>query len=379
MPEQDQDNTALDQLREAAQQLEKFRQIVESADSAVVSINEAHEVVYMNRAAERMFGYSREEIMGGDLAPLIPEEHRERHRSYVERYIRTRQARLIGHTAEVEGQRKDGSRFPMHLSISQAEVAGGELFTAIMRDLSPEHDLAEQVRKSQRLAILGEMVATVSHEIRSPLTLIGGFARQLKKEPELSDKALHKLDIITSEVARLETILKELGDLSRPQRYNWTETDLGQVVDRVGELMGPELKDARAQLTIIKHQGIPPIMADGDRLSQVLINLINNAVQASESEPEVEVEVGPGPGGGVLLKVRDEGGGILPQIKDKLFTPFYTTKSTGTGLGLPVARRIVEEHGGSIELIDNDQGGTTVRILLPPPPALQQDLPLNST
>lgn len=379
MSPKSQDNHTLDELREAAQQLEKFRQIVESADTAVVSINEGHEVVYMNRAAERMFGYTRDEIMGGDLSPLIPEEHRGRHRSYVERYLRTRQARLVGHTAEVEGQRRDGSRFPLHLSLSVAEVAGGLLFTAIMRDLSQERDLAEQVRRSQRLAILGEMVATVSHEIRSPLTLIGGFARQIKKEPGLSDKALHKLDIITSEVARLEAILRELGDLSRPQKYNWQETDLGEVVVHVGELMEPELKAARTKLTIIRGKDLPLVMADSDRISQVLINLINNGVQACEGDPVVEVEVSPDPAGGVLLQVRDHGGGVLPQIKDKLFTPFFTTKPTGTGLGLPVARRIVEEHGGRIELDGNERGGTTVSIHLPAPPALQQELPLDST
>lgn len=373
------ENPVLIELREAVQQLEKFRQIVETAELAVVTINENHEVVYMNRAAERMFGYSREELMGGDLAPLIPEEHRERHRHYVERYARTRQAKLMGHAAEVEAQRRDGSRFPVEISFSEAEVAGGLLFTAIMRDLSSEHDLAAQVRRSQRLAILGEMVATVTHEIRSPLALIGGFARQLSKEPELSPKARHKLGIITHEVSRLESILNELGDFSRPQRYDWQETDLGQVVDHVSELMSPELHKGQVKLTVIKHRGLPVIMADRDRLSQVLINLINNAVQACGEAPQVEVEVGPDGRGGALLQVRDWGGGLDSLSPEKVFTPFFTTKQGGTGLGLPVARRIVEEHGGQIELTGNQHGGTTVKITLPSAPAVQQELPLDST
>jgi signal transduction histidine kinase len=245
-----------------------------------------------------------------------------------------------------------------------------------MRDLSQEHDLAEQVRRSGRLAILGEMVATVTHEIRSPLALIGGFARQVAKEPGLNEKAQHKLEIIIQEVGRLESILNELGDLSRPQKYNWQEIDLGQVVAHVGELMDPQLKGQKCKLTVIRHPNLPLIMADRDRLSQVLINLLNNAMQAGEGQPQVEVEVGPNGAGGVLLEVRDQGGGILPQIKDKLFTPFFTTKEGGTGLGLPVARRIVEEHGGKIEMEDNDRGGATVRITLPGPPAVQQKLPL---
>lgn len=370
------EDSTLSQLREAAQQLDKFRQIVETAELAVVTINENHEVVYMNPAAEKMFGYAREEIMGGDLSPLIPEEHRSRHRHYVERYAHTRRAKLMGHAAQVEGQRRDGSRFPLQISFSEAEVAGGWLFTAIMRDLSQEHDLAEQVRRSSRLAILGEMVATVTHEIRSPLALIGGFARQLSKEPGLTDKAQHKLEIISQEVGRLESILNELGDLSRPQKYNWQETDLAEVVAHVGELMDPQLRRQKCRLSVIREQELPVIMADRDRLSQVLINLLNNAMQAGQGPPQVEVELRPDGAGGVLLEVRDRGGGVPPQAQDKIFTPFFTTKPGGTGLGLPVARRIVEEHGGKITLENNDQGGATVRITLPGAPAVQQKLPL---
>ena len=104
-------NTA--DVRELAQELEKYRQIVETASDAVVSINQHHEVIYMNAAAEALFGYRRAEILGGDLAPLIPSEHRRAHRHYVERYVRTRQPRLIGHSADLEGERRDGSRFPI--------------------------------------------------------------------------------------------------------------------------------------------------------------------------------------------------------------------------------------------------------------------------
>jgi two-component system sensor kinase FixL len=370
------DNTCRSELHEAAQELEKFRQIVETAELGVVTINENHEVVYMNAAAEAMFGYGRQEIMGGDLSPLIPSEHRERHRNYVERYVRTRRGKLIGHTAELEAERRDGSRFPIHISFSTAEVAGGLLMTAIVRDLSKEAGLEREVRQSQRLAILGEMVATVSHEIRSPLALIGGFARQLERDPDLGEKSLNKLNIITHEVERLEKILNELGDFSRPHKYNWMETDVSQVVEHVAELMEPEINRAGASLTISRNGDLPPVMADADRLSQVLINLVNNALQASGEHPKVEVSVNPEPEG-VLLEVRDQGPGLKPETIREIFTPFFTTKSGGTGLGLPVARRIVEEHGGRIELANRESGGAVARVRLPAAPAIQQKLPLD--
>ncbi|MCF8033960.1 MAG: PAS domain S-box protein [Desulfarculaceae bacterium] len=362
-------------LAQAAQELEKFRSIVESAELGVVTINEHHEVVYLNQAAEKMFGYDRVEILGGDLSPLIPSEHRQRHRHYVERYVRTRRGKLIGHTAELEAERKDGTRFPVSISFSMAEVGGGPLMTAIFRDLSKEAGLEQKVKQSQRLAILGEMVATVSHEIRSPLTLIGGFARQLEREDGLSHKGRDKVAIITKEVERLETILNELGDLSRPAKYNWRESDLSQVVEHVAELMEPQLSAAGASLELSKGDQLPRVMADHDRLSQVLINLINNAVQASGQGAEVRMSLSAN-GDGVKLEVADSGPGLDPAHLQDIFTPFFTTKSGGTGLGLPVARRIIEEHGGSIELLNGENGGAVARILLPPAPGLQQELPL---
>ncbi|MCB2227243.1 MAG: PAS domain S-box protein [Desulfarculaceae bacterium] len=369
------DDNCREHLAEAAQELEKFRTIVETAELGVVTINENHEVIYLNPAAEKMFGYDRAEILGGDLSPLIPSEHRERHRHYVERYVRTRRGKMIGHTAELEAERRDGTRFPVSISFSVAEVAGSPLMTAIFRDLSKEAGLEQKVKQSQRLAILGEMVATVSHEIRSPLTLIGGFARQLEREDGLSGKGRDKVKIITKEVERLETILNELGDLSRPAKYNWRESDLSQVVEHVAELMGPKLEAAGVELSLNKDEELPRVMADNDRLSQVLINLINNAVQAAGEGAKVEVALMAN-GNGVKLEVRDDGPGLDPAHLEEIFTPFFTTKSGGTGLGLPVARRIIEEHGGSIELANREGGGTIARILLPPAPALQQTLPL---
>ncbi|MCB2187033.1 MAG: PAS domain S-box protein [Deltaproteobacteria bacterium] len=352
-------------LHEAAQHLEEFRQIIENASDAVVTINEHHEVIYLNRAAEEMFGYAREEVLGGDLAPLVPQEHRALHRGYLDRYLATRRARLIGHLAEVQGERRDGARFPMHIALSVAEVGGAPLFTAIMRDLSPEREMAEKVRNTQQLALLGQTVATVSHEIRHPLALIGGFAHQLERENGLSSRGRRKVGIIVEEVARLEQLLNELNDLSRPARYSWRLLDVNEVADRVLELLEPALW-AQAQLTVQREADLPPVMADRDRLGQVLLNLLANAVQAGGDDPRVELVLGRGAEGGVEIQVRDHGQGITPEHLAEVFTPFFTTKPRGTGLGLPLARRIVEEHGGALALESTPGQGTRATVNLPP-------------
>jgi PAS domain S-box-containing protein len=357
----------LEDVQELASELETFRQIVETASDAVVTINEQHEVVFMNAAAERMFGYARREIMGGDLLPLIPHELRESHRGYVERYIRTRQARMIGRTAEMTGERRDGSRFPVSISFSVAEINGQLLFTAILRDLSAQRSLEEQVQRAEGLAAVGQMVATVGHEIRTPLMLIGGFARQLQKEAHLGPAARRKVDIIAEEAQRLEGMLNDLKDMSRPQRYEWDELDPGVVVDHVRELMAPEVDRQGRGLEVTIPPGLPRIIGDKNRLSQVLINLLQNALHASPKGAKVAVEIVPSPLGGVLIHVRDQGQGIEPQDLERVFEPFFTTKKRGTGLGLPVAKRIVTEHGGRLKIKSTVGQGTTVTVDLPGP------------
>ncbi|MGD9124193.1 MAG: ATP-binding protein [Desulfarculaceae bacterium] len=357
-------------VQQIALELDKYRQIVETAHDAVVTINQNHEIVYMNQAAEAMFGYKREELLGGDLSPLIPSEHRQNHRNYVERFVRTRQARLLGHVAEVEAERRDGSRFPVSISFNLTESEDGLLFTAIMRDLSAEKNLANQVKNAEALAAVGQMVATVSHEIKTPLALIGGFAAQLKRQPGLNEKSRHKLDIITQEVARLEAMLSDLNDLSRPQRYNWEEFDLCDLINQVREFMGPRLRKGKLSLKVDCSPEVPPVVADRNRLKQVVINLVNNAVQASSDLAEVKMILSSDEGEWVTLEVRDCGCGIESDHLKQLFTPFFTTKKQGTGLGLPVARRIVEDHGGNIEVESELNQGTTVRVKLPPAPGI---------
>jgi len=356
----------LQHLQEMALELDNYRQILETASDAVVTINQDHEVVYMNRAAERLFGYRRQEILGGDLAPLIPKEHRARHRGYVQRYLRTRKPRLLGHSARLTAERRDGSRVPVSISFNLFQSGQGLFFTAILRDLSIEHDLAQRAKDAEDLASVGRMVATVNHEIKTPLTVIGGFARQLARAEGLSEKARRKLGIIVEEVERMESLLEDLSDLTRPRRYHWEELDLAALAGHLREVLTPRLQQKGVELEIQSSRPLPLVSADRNRFSQVLINLINNAVQASRPGSRVELDIHGDSQGGVVLEVRDQGCGIPTEQQDKIFTPFFTTKPHGTGLGLPVAKRIVEDHGGTIVVHSQPGRGTTVVIHLPP-------------
>jgi PAS domain S-box-containing protein len=352
-------------LQELARELEKYRLILETASDGFVTINENHEVVYLNAAAEDIFGYSQEELLGHDLNLLIPPEHRARHREYVAEYLRTGRTSSLDNRIEVEGLRRDGTRFPAGIRFSVAEVAEDRLLTARIHDLSEQYYLAEQLKLHEKLALVGEMVATVSHEIRTPLALIGGFASQVLRSDGFGDKDRHKLDIIVREVARLETLLRELNELSRPLNLEKDLVDLFDLLQGVDELMEAKLAERGVGLKLLSSDPGLQVTGDRDRLSQVFINLIHNAIQASESGAVVEVFLQNGPNGRVVVEINDQGHGIHRKDLERVFTPFFTTKIGGTGLGLPVANRIVGEHGGTLSLTSREGQGTTVSISLP--------------
>lgn len=360
-------------FQEMAQELEKYRQILETASDGFVTVNANHEIIYLNKAAERIFGFKREEVLGTDLDVLLPPEQVGRHRRYLERYVRTGRPHVQSRRIEVEAMRRDGTRFPAVLGFSVAEVGQGILFTARIRDLSTQRGLAEKVRQSQRLAMLGQMVAMVSHEIRTPLALIGGFAAQVLKDQGLGPKSRHKLSVILEEVARLENLLNELRDLSSPKSYQWRQVNLVEVIGRVSELVKPLLREQEVTLEIKSPDNLPMVLADADRLSQVFINLISNAAQASSPGAKVVIELVLRPGDGVLCRVKDQGKGISPEDLRHIMEPFYTTREKGSGLGLPVALRIVEEHGGSLNLTSHPGQGTTAEVFLPLPKSSSAD------
>lgn len=352
-------------FQEMARELDKYRRILDTASDGFVTINSAHEVVYMNAAAERIFGYPKAEVLGRDLNILMPFEHHAIHRGHIESFGLDGPPYGQGMRMEVDAVRRDGEVFPAAIQLSAAKSEQGLLFTARIRDLSTERSLADQVQKSQRLALLGEMVAMVSHEIRTPLVLIGGFTARVLKDPGLSDGSRHKLSVVIDEVARLEGILNELGDLSRPKKYRWQEVILAEVIERVVELMRPTMETRHIKLKVDAPGWLPPITADPDRLNQVFINLLTNAAQACEVGAEISVSCRDGGDAHVLCEVVDQGRGMSAEVQEHVLDPFYTTKERGSGLGLPVALRIVEEHGGRLELESHVGKGTVARVYLP--------------
>ncbi|HPD61602.1 MAG TPA: PAS domain S-box protein, partial [Thermodesulfobacteriota bacterium] len=221
--------------RGAIRELTILQGAVENTNEAFVTIDQDHQVIFFNQAAERIFGYSREEVLGKDLDIILTPRCSQNHHKAVERYIKTKKPVLIGHETEFIASRKNGELFTAAISFSVSEVKGQLYFTALIRDITETKTLQEQLLKSERLAALGQLVAEITHEIKNPLILIGGLAQQLKKTIT-GEKELTKIKIIVEEIRRLENLLLELGEFYLPKSLKLEPLNVNELLKEVYSL-----------------------------------------------------------------------------------------------------------------------------------------------
>ena len=341
-----------------------LKRAIDNTNEAFVTIDQDHTVIIFNQAAERMFGYSREEVIGQDIAILLSPSCNQNHKAAVARYVESRKPALIGHETEFKAARRNGEYFHASISFSVTEVDGRLYFTGLIRDVSETKTLQDQVSKAERLTALGQLVAEITHEIKNPLMMIGGFARQLMKCTQEA-KSLSKLNVIAEEVQRLENLLAELREYYRPKTLKIEKIDITGLLKEVYSLAkayGTD-KGVRVQLSIDRDS--LPVEGDSDKLKQVFLNLAKNGIEALDTEGSLTIRSTLS-GDMVEIAFSDDGAGIPKRLQEKIFTPFFTTKTQGSGLGLGVSKKIIDDHPGSSFALESNEGkGTTVIIRLP--------------
>ncbi|MEW5911063.1 MAG: ATP-binding protein [Thermodesulfobacteriota bacterium] len=222
----------------------------------------------------------------------------------------------------------------------------------------------ERVREAESLSAMGEAVAAAAHDLRAPLTSIGGFAALASRETSDGSKARSYLAVVSQEVRRMEALTENMLDFSRPLALARQRDDVNGIVERSIAVVEPGAAERSVRVAARTAAAMPPLFVDPGRLEQVLINLIQNAVEASPAHATVSVCTTQ-KDASVLIEVVDAGPGIPPERLQEVFRPFVTTKRRGTGLGLPIARKIVEAHGGCLDLLNNPEQGLRARITLP--------------
>jgi two-component system sensor kinase FixL len=342
---------------------ERWRSVIESAVDSIIVIDARGEVESINPAALRLFGYGAEEVIGRNVSMLMPSPYHEEHDSYLARYLSTGERKIIGIGREVTGRRKDGGTFPLHLSVGEMLTRSGERkFTGILHDLSSRVALEEQLRERGALAKLGEMAAMIAHEVKNPLAGMRGAVQVIgsRMPPQNPDKPM--MQEIVRRIDSLDAMMKDLLLFARPPQPKRSPTD---VVPLLAATAGLLREDEGAKQVDVKIEGQAPLVAaDGEMLKMVFHNLLINGAHAMHGRGTIRVQVSAADRA-LRVAVSDQGPGIPADVRDKIFTPFFTTKRRGTGLGLPTARRFIEAHDGRITVDCPPSGGTTVTVQLP--------------
>ncbi len=341
---------------------ERYRSIVESAVDGIVVIDKRGRIEAFNRAAERLFGYTEGEVLGQNVNLLMPAPFHDEHDEYLARYLATGEKRIIGVGREATGLRKDGTTFPLHLSVGEMLIGGEPKFTGILHDLTERVRLEARLREQSALTRLGEMAAVVAHEVKNPLTGIRGAIQVIggRLPPESRDVAIVKE--IVSRIDALNDLMTDLLLFARPPQPKLAPIDALALLNTVSDFVRQD--PAARGVTIDVHGPAATVIGDAALLKLVVQNVLLNALHAMQGQGRIQITV-TSTDSHCRIDVADDGPGIPPEVRERLFTPFFTTKARGTGLGLSTARRFLEAHAGTISLACPASGGTTVTLELP--------------
>ena len=356
--------TARDSLLDSRQRLAA---VFENIYDGIITIDERGLIQRFNPAAEKIFGYAADEVIGQNTSVLMPEPYQSKHDGYLKNYYETGEAKIIGKGREVEGKRKNGSTFPLDLAVSEMWIGDQRLFTGIVRDIS---------ERKQLDSMKNEFISTVSHELRTPLTSIKGSLGLVRSgvTGELPEKLRSMVDIAYNNSDRLVRLINDILDIEKIEagkmHYHMEVLDLMPLVEQAIE----ENKGFGDQhgVTLAINDTVPDakIEGDRDRLMQVLTNFLSNAAKFSPEGERVEMSASR-QDGGYRVAVTDHGPGIPENFRDKIFGKFTQADSSdtrgkgGTGLGLSISKAIVEEHGGTIGFDTETDKGTTFFFDLP--------------
>ena len=357
-------------IREEAQAL--LAAIVESSDDAIISKTLDGIVTSWNAGAERLFGYTAQEMIGESIMTLIPPERHDEERSILERL---RRGERIEHYETVRVA-KSGRAVDISLTISPIRNSSGRIIGAskVARDITlwkhtqealrqseeklrrQAQELEQQLIASGRLVSLGEITASMAHEFNNPLGIVMGFTQDLLSETDPSSPSYRSLKIIDEETKRCEKIIRDLLQFARPRATEVSPTDVRQLVEKTINLLANHLYKQKIEAISEIENNLPSISADPQQMEQVLVNLCLNAIEAMPDGGKLTVaaKAEPPTDGGsstVAITVADTGFGIEEKDLPKIFQPFFTAKKKrGLGLGLPICDRIIKNHGGRIKV-----------------------------
>lgn len=360
-----------------------LQSILATVPDAMVVIDDGGLIQSFSTAAERLFGYSVDEVIGRNVSMLMPSPYRDEHDAYIRRYLNTGERRIIGIGRLVVGERKGGTTFPMELAVGEMKSGGRRFFTGFIRDLTESQKTEARLRELQaelvhisRLTAMGEMASTLAHELNQPLSAIANYLKGSQRllqdrNDETGATVRDALDKAAAQAVRAGQIIRRLRDfVSRGESERQVES-VAKLVEEASALALVGAKEHGIEFRFHFDRRYDLVLADKVQIQQVVLNLIRNAVEAMVDSGlprrELEISTSLADDGLVQINVVDSGPGIDKEIAKQLFQPFVTSKPQGMGVGLSISRTIIEAHGGRIWADGNPAGrGAAFHLTLPP-------------
>jgi len=354
--------------------------LLDAAVDAIIMIDISGHILALNRAAEKLFGYTAAEALGRNITLFMPAAMAAEHDQHLARYVATGEARVIGRGREVEALRRDGNTFPAHLSVGRVPNSNPLRFVGFVHDLTQRRDAEEESRLSQarlaqvsRFAAMGEMAAGIAHELNQPLSAIATYAQACDRMLDGADPDLPEIHAalkqISAQAMRAGEVIQRLRHMVSNRQTDRAVLPVNEVVQELATLANTDARNALVELVFDLDTDGDCVSIDRVQVQQVLLNLLRNAIEALEGLGADRRTITLGTrrlaDGEVEIFVRDRGPGVSQETVERMFDPFYTTKRTGTGLGLAISRTIARAHRGTLGHRPNPQGGAEFFFRLP--------------